>query len=542
MVTETNSFETGQPVVSLDDVTLLRGHSLVFEHTDWTVHKGEHWAIVGGTSSGKSTLAKALAREICIVSGRVSYFFLPGDGKTGRPFFERDEVISVSPEAYRAFVRRYAAYHQARWQSFEGEMCPTVADLLSADSIENRSPYQLDPLRVDARTYEVRRRRAVRILGLNHLLGRKVIHLSNGEGRKVLLARALMKAPKLLILDDPFGGLDRASRKAFRECLETILGDENGPTVILASPRAEEIPSDITHIAVVENSVLVRTLRREERGAKRLLRRSATRLRPTGPAPPFPPPMSLRPKTAHTPEDTPLISVTKASVKYGRTVVLRDVNWTVNEGENWAVLGPNGAGKTALLSLILGDNPQCYSNDIRVFGIKRGTGESIWDVKASIGYVSPDIQALYPLQTSCLRVVLSGFFDSIGLHTPPSATQEGHARNWMRSLGLAGFESVPFGALSLGQGRLLLLARALVKDPRLLVLDEPCQSLPPDSREVILGLLDRLCQQEGLSLICVSHHQDEIPRAVGHVLHLADGEVKGVERRRASIKARPYSL
>ncbi len=528
----TNSFETRQPVVSLDDVTLLRGRSLVFEHTDWTVHKGEHWAIVGSTSSGKSTLAKALAREIPIVSGRVSYFFLPVDGKAGRPYFERGEVISVSPEAYRAFVRRYAAYYQARWQSFEGGMCPTVADLLTADSIESRSPYRLDPPRVDAHTYEVRRRRAVRLLGIGHLLGRKVIHLSNGEGRKVLLARALMQAPRLLILDDPFGGLDRASRQAFRECLETILGDENGPTVILASPRAEEIPSDITHIAVVENSTLVRTLRREDQGPAGLLRPSAQAPRPNAPAPPFPARMSPRPKAAQVPEDTPLISVTKATVKYGKTVVLRNVNWTVNGGENWAVLGPNGAGKTALLSLILGDNPQCYSNEIRVFGKKRGAGESVWDVKASIGYVSPDIQALYPPRTSCLSVVLSGFFDSIGLHAPPSAAQEGHARNWMRCLGLGGLSRVSFGDLSLGQQRLLLLARALVKDPRLLVLDEPCQSLPPDSREVILGLLDRLCQHEGLSLICVAHHQDEIPRAVSHVLHLADGQVKRVERRR----------
>jgi molybdate transport system ATP-binding protein len=204
----------------------------------------------------------------------------------------------------------------------------------------------------------------------------------------------------------------------------------------------------------------------------------------------------------------------------------------VNEGENWAVLGPNGAGKTALLSLILGDNPQCYSNDIRVFGIKRGTGESVWDVKANIGYVSPDIQALYPSETPCLSVVLSGFFDSIDLHATCSSAQERHAHDWMQCLDLADLECVPFGDLSLGQQRLVLLARALVKDPPLLVLDEPCQSLPPDSREVILGLLDRLCQQEWVSLICVSHHLDEIPRSVSHVLHLAKGEVKRVEGRR----------
>ena len=406
-----------------------------------------------------------------------------------------------------------------------------MADLLSAESIENRSPYQLDPPRVDAQIYEARRRRAVSLLGISHLLGRKVIYLSNGEGRKILLARALMQAPRLLILDDPFGGLDRDSREAFHAGLETILADETGPTVILVSPRVEEIPSEITHIAVVENSALVRTINREEQHVERLLRPSASPPHPKALATSFPPPMSSQLPAVHAADANPLISVTNVTVKYGKTVVLRNVDWTVNEGENWAVLGPNGAGKTALLSLILGDNPQCYSNDVRVFGRKRGTGESVWDVKANIGYVSPDIQALYPPETVCLSVVLSGFFDSIGLHSAPSAAQKRHARDWMQCLGLASLGRVPFGDLSLGQQRLVLLARALVKDPPLLILDEPCQSLPPDSREVILGLLDRLCHHEAVSLLCVSHHQDEIPRAVSHVLHLADGEVKRVERR-----------
>jgi molybdate transport system ATP-binding protein len=409
-------------------------------------------------------------------------------------------------------------------------MCPTVDDLLTAESIENRSPYRLDPPRVDARTYEARRRRAVSLLGISHLLDRKVIYLSNGEGRKILLARALMQAPRLLILDDPFGGLDRDSREAFRAGLETILADETGPTVVLVSPRAEEIPSDITHIAVVENSALVRTMSMEDQKVEGLLRPSAGVPHLKALAASFPPPISPRRTAAHVVDATPLISLANVNVRYGKTAVLHDVDWTVNEGENWAVLGPNGAGKTALLSLILGDNPQCYSNDIRVFGIKRGTGESVWDVKANIGYVSPDIQALYPPETPCLSVVLSGFFDSIGLHAEGSAAQEGHARDWIRSLGLADLGLARFGDLSLGQQRLVLLARALVKDPPLLILDEPCQSLPPDSREVILGLLDRLCHHESVSLICVSHHQDEIPRAVSHVLHLADGEVKRVER------------
>jgi molybdate transport system ATP-binding protein len=411
-------------------------------------------------------------------------------------------------------------------------MCPTVGDLLTAESIENRSPYQLDPPRVGAQIYEARRRRAVSLLGISHLLDRKVIYLSNGEGRKTLLARALMQAPRLLILDDPFGGLDKDSREAFCQGLETILADETGPTVILVSPRAEEIPSDITHIAVVENSALVRTISREDQQVEGLLGPAASASRPKAFATSFPPPMSPRSTAVHVADVNPLIAVTNATVKYGDTVVLRDVDWTVNEGENWAVLGPNGAGKTALLSLILGDNPQCYSNDVKVFGRKRGSGESVWDVKANIGYVSPDLQALYPPGTACLSVVLSGFFDSIGLHAACSAAQEHHARNWMRCLGLADLERARFGDLSLGQQRFVLLARALVKDPPLLILDEPCQSLPPDSREVILGLLDRLCQHKWVSLICVSHHQDEIPRAVSHVLHLADGEVQRVERRR----------
>jgi molybdate transport system ATP-binding protein len=339
-----DSSGTRQRVVSLDDVTLLRGGSPVFEHTHWTVHKGEHWAIVGATGSGKSTLARALSREIPVVAGRVSYFFAPVDGQTGRPYFERGEVINVSPDSYRAFVRRYAAYYQARWQSFEGRMCPTVADLLSAESIENRSPYQLDPLRVDARTYETRRRRAVSLLGIGHLLDRKVLHVSNGEVRKILLARALMQAPRLLILDDPLGGLDRDSREAFQEFLETILADETGPTVILVSPRAEEIPADITHLAVVEQSALVRTLSREDQQAEGLPGLPAASRHPTAFPASLPSLTTRRPETLRPAGASPLISIANATVKYGKTAVLRDVSWIVNQGENWAVLGPGYLG------------------------------------------------------------------------------------------------------------------------------------------------------------------------------------------------------
>jgi molybdate transport system ATP-binding protein len=212
------------------------------------------------------------------------------------------------------------------------------------------------------------------------------------------------------------------------------------------------------------------------------------------------------------------------SVRYGEVQVLSQVDWTVRQGERWALLGANGAGKTTLLSLILGDNPQAYANQIDLFGRRRGTGESIWEIKHNVGWVSPELQIYYPREASFLDVVCSGFFDSAGLYRTPGAEQSALAMGWVRAFGMEAAASLPFNGLSAGQQRLALLARALVKHPPLLVLDEPCQGLDEPHRRYFVELLDQLCAQAPLTLIYVTHYLEEIPRCVSHRLRLEKGE------------------
>jgi molybdate transport system ATP-binding protein len=213
------------------------------------------------------------------------------------------------------------------------------------------------------------------------------------------------------------------------------------------------------------------------------------------------------------------------SVHYGQVPVLQNITWTVRRGERWALLGKNGAGKTTLLSLILADNPQSYANPITLFGRRRGSGESIWEIKHSIGWVSPELQIYFRQAVSLLDVVCSGFSDSAGFAQPCSSDQTGIAARWIEAFGLELSSDTLFSNLSAGQQRLALLARALVKNPPLLILDEPCQALDESHRAHFLQLLDRLCALTPLTLIYVTHLKGEIPSAITHQLRLEGGKI-----------------
>jgi molybdate transport system ATP-binding protein len=227
-----------------------------------------------------------------------------------------------------------------------------------------------------------------------------------------------------------------------------------------------------------------------------------------------------------------LVRIADASVRYDEVEVLHGVSWTIRQGENWALLGPNGSGKTTLLSLILGDNPQAYASDVEVLGHRRGAGESVWDVKHGIGYVAPEMQMHYEPDTAALAVVCSGLFDSVGLYRRPTPAQRQAAMAWLRRMGLARLTGRAFGDLSAGQQRVLLMARAMVKAPRLLVLDEPCQGLDAANRDRIVRLVDRMAAGGATGVVYVTHHFQEIPACVTHVLKLRAGRVAARTRRR----------
>ncbi|MBD3306689.1 ATP-binding cassette domain-containing protein [candidate division KSB3 bacterium] len=515
------------PLIALRDVTLRVGRTVLFEQTNWEILSDQQWAISGPTGSGKSTLAKALCHEVTIIHGQMLYFFDRPDEATGKPqprsYFNRGEIVKISPEGHRELLQKYSGYHQARWQSIEGSDVPTVSEFLTGHHIEHICPYDVSPMKVDEEVYRRRRQHAVELLGIEYLVDRKILHISNGEGRKVLIARALMQSPHLLILDDPFCGLDYTSRATLTQAIHDLLA-AGSPRILLITPREDEIPADITHVLRVEqNRVTAKgpkaTILQNDVAQEVSATSASFQRLPSLDIPPplYPPPVIEHPY---------FIEMQDTCVSYGDTQVLHNITWVMRQGEHWAVLGPNGAGKTTLLSLILADNPQAYKNDITLFGRRRGSGESIWEIKQKIGWVSPELQIYYHGATTCHNVICSGFFDSVGLYRTYSPEQAETAIQWMHALDIEPLAERPLGTVSVGQQRLVLLARALVKTPLLLVLDEPCQGLDGKHRDRIITLLDALCQQMAISLIYVTHHFDEMPQAISHVLKLDQGRIR----------------
>jgi molybdate transport system ATP-binding protein len=507
-------------LISIDDITVQVGEQRWFAHTTWQIEANQSWAIFGPTGSGKTTLVKALRRVLPLAGGKITYFFDADQHPQGRSTLKPGEILTFSAESHRDFLRPFATYHQARWQSFEGEAAPTVSSLLGMDGVTSPQPGQIG-LRV--------RDEIIHQLKLGPLLERKILHLSHGESRKVLIARLWMSQPRLLVLDDPYTGLDAETRAIFARAIDALVA-AGSPPVLLVTSRAEEIPVSIRCVVRVEGQRVTALGERQT-----VLARQgpvSTVRHPTQVAGAAPNAVFGRMLAQYTTalsanpvlQSSELIRMDDVSVRYGGVDVLKNLSWRVARGERWALTGHNGAGKTTLLSLIMGDNPQSYANAITLFGRRRGSGESIWEIKQNIGWVSPELHIYYPHTATCLDVVSSGFFDSVGLYRRPSGEQSRQAAGWLGAFGMDGQAEAPFHALSTGQQRLVLLARALVKNPPVLILDEPCQGLDEDHRRQFTSLLDRLCAFTPLTLIYVSHYAEEIPTCVTHQLVLEGGE------------------
>lgn len=228
-------------------------------------------------------------------------------------------------------------------------------------------------------------------------------------------------------------------------------------------------------------------------------------------------------RTGGDPEETPLIQMRDVSVRFGPHQVLTGISWTVQPGENWALTGPNGAGKSTLLKLITGDNLQGYANELILFGRPKGSGESVWWIKQQIGYVADDLQLRYQKKMSGFDVVCSGFFDSVGLYRSCSDAQKQTARLWLEKTGTRDLAMQLFSKLSFGEQRMILIVRAMVKTPRLLILDEPCNGLDVANRQRLLEILDVIGRSPATSLLYVSHRPDEMPACITHRLCLEAG-------------------
>ena len=466
------------PLFSVRDA-VLRDPQLRFSGpVSLTLEYGEQLAIVGENGGGKSILASLVTGSYPLLSGTIEYDF--------SPVYDHVKLIAFR-DSYGPADASY--YLQQRWHSQDCESSPVVREKLG--------DYAKSAL------YGV----LFRLFGIDEMLDKPMVLLSSGELRKVQLVRALLSGPSLLIIDKPFIGLDTETRSQLSALLEKLVDLQQLQLILLLS-KTDEIPGFITHIVPVNGRCC---------GSKIPIRNYQKEVPAMPQLPPFCPP-SICPIKETMPDR--VIDMEQVTIRYGQRTILKNLDWHVKCGEKWAVLGQNGAGKSTLLSLICADNPQAYACNMSLFGHKRGTGESIWEIKKHIGYVSPEMHRAYSADLPAADIVASGLHDSVGLYVKPRPEQRHVCSWWMDMFGITHLQERSFLRLSDGEQRLVLLARAFVKNPGLLILDEPMHGLDDNNRLRVRTIIDAFCRQSGKTLIMVTHYQEELPACITNRLLL----------------------
>jgi len=485
-------------ILAFDKITVRSLNQVIFKDLSFEIRENENWALIGESGSGKSALLETIAGRLGVSNGYVDHTYFdsrPGLAEGLVNWHKRVSFVS-SRHNFRNLSNTTEFYYQQRYNSFDSDDAPTVASYLAGLNLAECSSYwTMD--------------RVVARLNLQDMLDEQIIKLSNGETKRLLLAAALLKNPILLLLDNPLTGLDVARRADFNNLIAEI--NQSGIRIIMATSPLE-VPDAITHIAVLSEGKVQSTCTRAEFSSEKYMADSATEVDET----------ELRELINRKPVEPFefIVRMNSVNIRYGAAVILKDVNWTIRQGERWALVGANGSGKSTLLSLINGDNPQAYANDILLFDRKRGSGESIWDIKKKIGFVSPELFQYFPSSMTCIQVVESGFYDTLGLFRPSNIKLAEIARRWMRLIGVNVKESQLFRNVSASNQRLCLLARAMVKNPPLFIFDEPCQGLDAHQQAHFKQVVNTICKNSKASLIYVSHYHDELPEVIEQTLTL----------------------
>ncbi len=499
----------------------------------WEMKKDEAWLVIGPNGGGKADFIQALSGEKKIVQN-------DGDSLYESEFFEaktkKNSVETVSLEVAAKLIETERELDESEYMD-KIDAGRTgrrfICEVLGGPDAKHRHL----PLPEIASHLEALPE--VKLCGIEKILDRGLKLMSTGEIRRTLLCRALLSKKKLLILSDPFAGLDAQSRKILLEFFQTIAGKkDSSPKILLSMERYVEIPETITNvIEFTKNKVSfcgtkkdyeqILKERESEKSRNRESEKSAflNELNEISAETKSLQDQILNKIPEAKNEDT-LIKMNSVNVGWEEHKVLKNFSWTVLPGEHWLIRGPNGSGKTTLLELITGDNHQVFANDVWLFGKKRGTGETIWDIKRQLGIVSYRLHVEYRMVggTDLEGVIISGFKDSIGLYEQRTDVEVSAAKKWLKLAGFEGREHESFGNLSYGEQRAILIIRAAVKNPKVLILDEPCHGLDEQYRQKILDLLEKVAETGTTTLLHVTHDPTEVLPCEKHILELRPNE------------------
>lgn len=491
-------------LISIQKATVRQFDKVVFENLDFEWEKGQHWAILGQSGVELTAFLDTLLGKTMVTSGKIQRSFAKEyqeqKSEAGEVNSFRDLIATVSQQyTFKNKSNLGNFYYQQRFNSMESDEALTVEDYLKNIEVKVPGPWSLS--------------KVIRFMNLEHLKDKSLIKLSNGETRRLSFATALIKNPKILLMDQPLTGLDKETRGDFGGMLSDIIASG---IHILMSTHHDEIPFGITHVAILgENKISNADKAERIKGVhqsmqfvndvdpefvKRLLVKNSA--------------FSFQ----------KILEFKNTAVRYGDKQILDGINWTILPNEKWALKGENGAGKSTLLSLVLGENPQAYANEIWLFDRKRGSGESIWDIKKQIGFVAPELSRFFPPNQTCIKVVLSGLFDTMGLFKKVSQDQEKLAMDWLGLFHLENIANRLLSQVSLENQRFILLARALIKNPELLVLDEAAQGMDDLQRVRFRETVDLVCKILPVSMIYVSHYEEDIPKCVDKIFRLKGGK------------------
>lgn len=478
-----------QTIISIENGVTRHPLYRLAEPINLRIDAGEQVAIVGPNGGGKSLLVDTLTGRYPLLMNEVHYDFSPC---SSRLVSENIKYITFR-DSYGDTDGTY--YYQQRWNSQDLEETPIVGNLLPPckDEALKRTLYDL--------------------FGMDALLDKHIILLSSGELRKFQLTKTLLSYPRLLIMDNPFIGLDAQTRAQLQELLRRLV-EQTSLQVILVLSKTDDLPEFITHVIPVAHRVC----------GQKLTREAYLQQLPSAPAHVLEEAKRQRildlPYSDNLYHTRQVVELRGVSIRYGERTILRELDWTVRCGEKWALGGENGSGKSTLLSLVCADNPQSYACDISLFDRRRGSGESIWEIKKHIGYVSPEMHRAYQKNLPVMDIIASGLHDSIGLYRKAHEEDKARCEEWMDIFGIADWKERNFLQLSSGEQRLVLVARAFVKDPELLILDEPLHGLDMRNRRLVKDIIETFCERRDKTLIMVTHYKEELPSVIDHELYL----------------------